>query len=123
MTKRKPAPTKRARAKRGRVVTALDIVEPRADRAGLRLISRALREGWKIPRTVAATLPRVVLDMIDTAASDRDRLRAIECLMSMQRYNHDALVSADKCERLDGGAATERIELAPITLRPGGAGY
>ena len=108
---------------RKRARTALDVVEPTADRAGLRLVARALRGGWDVPAGLMATLPRVVVGMVANAKSDRDRLRACECLMAMQRYNHDALVSADKCERLDGGAATERIELAPITLRPGGAGY
>lgn len=98
------------------------VVDVGADRAGLVLVRRALREGWAIPPAVMADLPRVVLQMIDSANSDRDRLRAIETLLAMQRANHDALVAADRCERLDGGAATEIVELAPITLRPGGAG-
>lgn len=92
------------------------------DRAGLVLVMRALREGWQIPAHVMQTLPTRVLDMVENARNDRDRIRAIECLLAMQRANHDALVAADRCERLDGGGATERVELAPITLRPGGGG-
>lgn len=98
------------------------VVDPSGDRAGLVLVRRALREGWAIPPAVMRSLPGVVLQMIETARSDRDRLRAVETLLAMQRANHDALVAADRCERLDGGAATEIVELAPITLRPGGAG-
>ena len=98
------------------------VVDPSGDRAGLVLVRRALREGWSIPPAVMRSLPGVVLQMIETARSDRDRLRAVETLLAMQRANHDALVAADRCERLDGGAATEIVELAPITLRPGGAG-
>ena len=101
---------------------ARGIVESGAanDRAGLVLVMRALREGWDIPRDVLSELPAVVVEMARTANSSRDRLRAIETLLAMQRANHDALVAADRCERLDGGMATERVELGPMTLRPGG---
>lgn len=99
--------------------TAIDTV---GHRAGLIIVQRALREGWKIPPHVLATLPDLVTEMATNAASERDRLRAVETLLAMQRANLDALVAADRCERLDGGGATERVELAPITLRPGGAG-
>lgn len=92
------------------------------DRAGLVLIRRALREGWKIPPHLMATLPSVIEQMIANARHDRDRLRAVETILAMQRANMDALVHADRCERLDGGGATERVELAPITLKPGGGG-
>jgi hypothetical protein len=91
-------------------------------RAGLIIIQRALREGWAIPPHVLQSLPALVTEMATGAESDRDRLRAVETLLAMQRANLDSLVAADKCERLDGGGATERLELAPITLRPGGAG-
>jgi len=103
---------------------ARGVVEPgeRHDRAGLVLVMRALREGWQIPPDVLSELPAVVVEMARNATSPRDRLRAIETLLAMQRANHDALVAADRCERLDGGGATERVELAPITLRPGGGG-
>lgn len=99
--------------------TTIDAV---GHRAGLVLVRRALREGWQIPQHVLATLPEMVTRMATDAVTDRDRLRAVETLLAMQRANLDALVAADKCERLDGGGATERVELAPITLRPGGAG-
>lgn len=92
------------------------------DRAGLVLIRRALREGWKIPPHLMATLPSVIEQMIANARHDRDRLRAVETILAMQRANMEALVHADRCERLDGGGATERVELAPITLKPGGGG-
>lgn len=99
--------------------SAIDAV---GHRAGLLIVRRALREGWKIPPHVLATLPDLVTEMATNAASERDRLRAVETLLAMQRANLDALVAADRCERLDGGGATERVELAPITLRAGGVG-
>jgi len=102
--------------------TTENAIDAVGHRAGLIIVQRALREGWAIPPHVLKSLPALVTEMATNADSDRDRLRAVETLLAMQRANLDALVAADKCERLDGGGATERLELAPITLRPGGAG-
>lgn len=100
----------------------LALVEPRHERAGLQLIARAVRGGWQVPPHVLATVPQMVAAIAEGSESERERLRAAEVLIAMERANLDALQVADKCERLDGGAATERLELAPITLRPGGGG-
>ena len=95
---------------------------PRHVRAGLLLIERAIRGGWSIPPHVMKTLPAIVTAVAESSESERERLRAVEVLLAMDRANTDALQAADRCERLDGGAATDRVELLPISLRPGGAG-
>jgi hypothetical protein len=95
---------------------------PRHVRAGLLLIERAIRGGWNIPPHVMRTLPAIVTSVAESSDSERERLRAVEVLLAMDRANTDALQAADRCERLDGGAATDRVELLPISLRPGGAG-
>lgn len=101
---------------------SVPLIEPAHERAGLALIARAIRGGWKVPAHVLDTVPRMVADIAASSESERERLRAAEVLIAMERANTDALSIADKCERLDGGGATERMELAPITLRPGGGG-
>ena len=95
---------------------------PRHVRAGLLLIERAIRGGWSIPPHVMKTLPSIVTAVAESSESERERLRAVEVLLAMDRANTDALQAADRCERLDGGAATDRVELLPISLRPGGTG-
>jgi len=122
MSRRKHIAAKEAPAAAEDSTPLPSVISHMHDRAGLVLIQRALREGWQIPSHLMATLPTVVEQMIANARSDRDRLRAVETLLAMQRANMDALVHADRCERLDGGGATERVELAPITLRSGGGG-
>lgn len=102
--------------------TRLAIGDGKHDRAGLQLVRRAIHGGWQIPEELMNQLPRVVTGVIANARNDRERLRAVEVLVAMQRDNLAALVAADRIERLDDGGPTERIELAPITLRAGGGG-
>ncbi len=97
-----------------------DIIEARHDRAGLRLIKRAIHNRWQIPEDLMSQLPRVVTGLVANARTDRERLRAVEVLVAMQRDNMAALQMADRIERLESGRPTEQIELAPITLRVGG---
>lgn len=85
-------------------------------RSDLSLLRQAISSGWRIPEELRETLPRVVIGMIRDARSDRERLRAIEVLTAMQRDNVQAFVAVDRVERLDGGEATERIELLPIRI-------
>lgn len=98
------------------------ILERKHDRAGLRLIKRAILGRWQIPDDLLEQLPRVVTGVVANARTDRERLRAVELIVAMQRDNMAALQMADRLERLDGGSPTELIELAPITLRVGGSG-
>lgn len=120
-TRRERARTSRAQREEAAAAGAVgNVLDSSSDRAGLILIRRAIRGGWKVPPHLLATLPAVVQSIAESADQTRDRLRAIELLISMDKANTDALQAADRCERLDGGTATDRVELSPITLRPGG---
>lgn len=99
-----------------------NLVERTHERAGLRLVRRAIHGRWAVPDELLESLPRVVTGMVANAKTDRERLRAVEVLVAMQRDNMAALQAADKIERLDDGNPTEVIQLAPITLRVGGGG-
>lgn len=90
-------------------------------RSTLQMIKRAVTNGWSIPDEWKQELPQLCLRIAtDENKGDRERLRATEILRAMSRDNLDALQVLDKIERLDGGEATERIELAPITWKPNG---
>jgi hypothetical protein len=98
-------------------VTAVGgLLEQGHTRDGLRRIRQALAGGWEIPAELREQLPRVVVGMIRDARSDRDRLRAIEVLVAMQRDNVQAVALADRMDRLDNGEATERVELLPVRI-------
>jgi len=96
------------------------IVEEKHERAGLRLIRRAIEGRWQVPDELLSSLPRVVVGMVANARTDRERLRAVEILVAMSRDNLAALQAADRLERLDEGQPTDNIQLNPITLRVGG---
>jgi len=97
------------------------IIEKKHERAGARLIRRAIEGRWNIPDELMDQLPRVVTGLIANARSDRERLRAVEILVAMQRDNLSALQAADRIERLDEGKPTDSIQLLPITLKVGGS--
>jgi hypothetical protein len=80
------------------------------ERAGLRLIRRAIHGRWEIPAVLLDQLPKQVVSVMVSARTDRDKLRAAEVLVAMNRDNLSALSIADKVERLERGEATERIE-------------
>jgi hypothetical protein len=86
------------------------LVEEGHERAGLRLIRRAIHGRWDIPDVLLEQLPKHVTALLVGARNDREKLRAAEVLVSMNRDNIAALVHADKIERLDSGKATDRVE-------------
>ena len=89
------------------------------DRQSLSMIRRAVTNNWDIPDSWKAALPAMCAKIAtDEKKGDRERLRAIEILRSMQRDNLDAAQVLDKVERLDEGQATDRIELGPIKWQP-----
>jgi hypothetical protein len=96
------------------------VVERRHERAGARLIRRAIEGRWAIPDELLDSLPRVVAGLVANARTDRERLRAIELLVTMSRDNLAALQAADRLERLDDGLPTDNLQLGPISLRVGG---
>ncbi len=93
--------------------------EDRRVRETMRLWERAIADGWEFPEGTLRAIPGFcVRVMQDPNRSDRDKLRAAELLASLKRDNLATLIAYDKAVRLDSGEATERVELAPITLRP-----
>lgn len=86
------------------------LTEPSHERAGLRLIRRAIHGRWDIPNVLLEQLPRHVTALLVGARNDREKLRAAEVLVAMNRDNISALAQADKIERLEAGKATDRIE-------------
>lgn len=100
---------------------AEDIIAPKQESAGMRLVARAIHGGWAIPAELMRTLPEEVRKIAtDANYGERERLRAVELLASMERDNVAALVAADRIERLDGNRPTDLVRFEPITLRVGG---
>jgi hypothetical protein len=96
------------------------LVSPAADipdrtaASALRLLQRAVREGWQIPEGVMKAAPNTATRiMLNENAPHRDRLRAAEVLAAMHRDKVNAAIALDKIERLEGGQATERMEISP----------
>ena len=86
------------------------LAEDGHERAGLRLIRRAIHGRWQIPDLLLEQLPKHVISLLVNARNEREKLRAAEVLVAMNRDNIAALVHADKIERLDSGKATDRVE-------------
>jgi hypothetical protein len=96
---------------------ASDLIRPEKPRGDLRLLRRAILHGWQIPEEIYATLPRVVVNIITSATTPREKLAAIKVLTTMHKDNVDTYSVADRTERLDEGQATEIVELLPIRLQ------
>ena len=95
------------------VSPAADIPD-RTAASALRLLQRAVREGWQIPEGVMKAAPNTATRiMLNENAPHRDRLRAAEVLAAMHRDKVNAAIALDKIERLEGGQATERMEISP----------
>lgn len=92
------------------------VVERGHERQTLRMLTRAVRSRWPIPDDIRQGAPLIARRIALTGRTDREKLRAIELLAALDRDNIAALAALDKVERLDGGEATERIELLPIRI-------
>jgi hypothetical protein len=90
--------------------------DPKRDRETLRMLATAVRNRWPIPEAVRSELPELAARIALNSESDRDRLRALELLAALDRDNIAALVALDRIERLDGGEATDRVDLLPIRI-------
>lgn len=93
------------------MTTKPQLLEDTHERAGLRLIRRAIHGRWDIPDVLLEQLPKHVTALLVNARNDREKLRAAEVIVSMNRDNISALVQADKIERLEAGLATDRVEV------------
>tara|TARA_X000001382_G_scaffold97048_2_gene71434 strand:+ start:1815 stop:2171 length:357 start_codon:yes stop_codon:yes gene_type:complete len=88
-------------------------------RQSLQMLQQALQNNWDIPQEWKQALPKFCMSIVlDKNKGDRERLRASEILRAMSRDNVEALTALDRIERLDGGEATDRIELGPIKWNP-----
>ena len=95
---------------------ASELVRPDKPRADLRLLERAIRQGWDIPEEVYRTLPRIVVGILTGSQTAREKLAAVRALTTMHKDNVDTFSVLDRSTRLDEGLATERIELKPVVF-------
>jgi len=85
-------------------------------RSTMQLLAQAVKNRWVIPPEMRDAAGKLARHIAVHGKTDRDRLRAVELLAALDRDNIAALLALDKVERLEGGNATERIELAPIVF-------
>ncbi len=79
-------------------------------RMHLRCLEAIVYDGWQVPASAFADLPRNLHDILqDPAQSTRDRIRAGEALAHLVAHRADAAVQYDRIMRLDAGEATDRI--------------
>jgi hypothetical protein len=84
------------------------------DRAGMRLLQRAVTEGWRIPEEVYKGAPVICAKILwNEQMPISYRLRASEVLSAMNRDKLQAAVALDRMERLENNEATERIAITP----------
>jgi hypothetical protein len=81
-------------------------------RAELRLLTRAIREGWDVdPVFKRAAIQRTAQVLADPTANRRDVARATNTLMAIDRLALEAAVEGDRMERLEAGEATDRVQV------------
>ena len=81
-------------------------------RSAMRTVKRAVENGWDIPPTVLAGLPRICASILaDPKQKPYIRLRAAELLATLQRDHVSTAVAYDRMERLELEMATERIDV------------
>lgn len=78
-------------------------------RESLRLIQRAVRNGWKIDPKWLEAVPKETMRIMLSSKDERNRLRAAELMQAIHRDATNAAISLDKIERLDDGRATEHV--------------
>ena len=89
---------------------------PRGD---MRLVMRAIREGWVIdPVVKQAIVGRASRILANPDAKPRDVARASSTLLSIERLTLDAAKEEDRIARLDNGGATEAMTIQVITGVP-----
>lgn len=84
------------------------------DRAGMRLLQRAVNEGWNIPDPIFKTAPVMAARVaFNDAMPISYRLRATELLSAMYRDKIQAAIALDRMERLEKNEATDRVIITP----------
>jgi hypothetical protein len=83
----------------------------------LALVARAMREGWHVePELKALMIDRAVATLRNPMSDTREVSRASDFLLAVDKHALELLKTEDNMNRLDGGQATGRIELLPITF-------
>ena len=85
-----------------------DLADPHRSRETMRMLQRAVREGWEVPAEIFKDAPIELRNIMQSSTSNREKIRAIEVFVTMHKANIDGLVQLDKIERLDSGEDTER---------------
>jgi hypothetical protein len=84
------------------------------DRSGMRLLQRAVSEGWQIPEWCYRGAPAICTKvLVDEKMPIAYRLRASELLAAMQRDKIQAAIALDRMERLEANEATDRVVVTP----------
>lgn len=76
----------------------------------MRLIRRAVREGWAVDPELKKSLPEVIGNIALNSMTDRDRITATKVLVDMDKANLAAALELNKIERLDNGQPTEAVK-------------
>jgi hypothetical protein len=64
------------------------LLDPHHIRESLAMVHRAMKQGWDVPQGVRDELPGIVAEIAKNKDSaERDKLRAVECLMAMGMNN------------------------------------
>lgn len=99
--------------------------------ADLRLIRRALRNGWDIPERMIRNLPEIMAEIVEqktTTVLDaegnqveisnaRNQVAAAKTILEADRLNQTDFWNQDKNDRLDAGKLTENTGVVPVVLR------
>jgi hypothetical protein len=110
----KKKPSKRPRPKKKPEPKPPPIEDGLSNRSGMRLLQRAVREGWQIPEQVYKGAPVICAKILWNERLPLSyRLRASEVLASMGRDKLNAAIALDRMERLDANQATERVVVTP----------
>ena len=85
------------------------VLDPHHVRASLRMIQRAVNNGWNIKDEWLELIPAEAVEILTTSPDERNRLRAMELIQAMIRDATSAAVALDKIERLDDDRPTEIV--------------
>jgi hypothetical protein len=85
----------------------------------MRLVMRAIRDGWVIdPVVKQAIVGRASRILANPEAKARDVARASSTLLAIERLTLDAAKEEDRMGRLDSGTATDAMVIRVITGVP-----
>lgn len=99
--------------------------------ADVKLVSRAVREGWPIATKHKKTIVERLIEVVQKTEvsvpskdgpqtcdgpSDRNAVAAAAVLKDMEKQNQDDYWKQNTNERLDAGKVTERVDLPPMIV-------